>query len=238
MLTLFDTHAHFPNDFGAPSDDFPAFELKFMAVGGSPELNESAVAAPTPYKALGYDRDQVDAPRAPIDYAGVDAVGEIGLDYHYSPGTRTRQIALFEEQLQLAADLDKPVVIHTREADEDTLGCLKNIRARGIIHSFTGGPAFCRALLDLGFMISYSGIVTFRAADNVRETARFVPDDRILVETDSPYLAPVPLRGRPNRPEYVYHVAKFLAGLRGTNLDDFAALTVRNALSTLCSSPS
>lgn len=238
MLTLFDTHAHFPNDFGAPADDLPAFELKFMAVGGSAELNASALAAPTPYRALGYDRDQLDAERAPIDYANINAVGEIGLDYHYSPETRVRQLKLFEEQLQLAADLDKPVIIHTREADDDTLGCLKNIPARGIIHSFTGGPRFCRALLDLGFMISYSGIVTFRAADNVRETALFVPDDRILVETDSPYLAPVPLRGRPNRPEYVYHVAKFLAGLRGTSLENFAALTVRNALSTLCISPS
>lgn len=238
MLTLFDTHAHFPSELGRESSDFPPFELEFMAVGGSQELNASALAASTPYKALGYDRDQLDSDRAPIDYANISAVGEIGLDYHYSPETRTRQIALFEEQLQLACDLGKPVVVHTREADDDTLGCLRNVRARGIIHSFTGGPDFCRSLLDLGFMISYSGIVTFRAADNVRETARFVPDDRILTETDSPYLAPVPLRGKPNRPEYVYHVAKFLADLRGTSLEAFAAITVRNARHTLCSSQS
>jgi TatD DNase family protein len=136
-------------------------------------------------------------------------------------------------QLELARNLDLPVVIHTRDADDDTLGLLRDIPSRGIIHCFTGGPKFCRELLDLGFMISISGIVTFRAAENVRESALLVPDDRILVETDSPFLAPVPLRGSANEPAFVVQTAKFLAGLRKTPYEDFAALTVRNALKTL-----
>jgi TatD DNase family protein len=140
---------------------------------------------------------------------------------------------LFARQLELARSLGLPVVIHTRDADDDTLGLLREIPSKGIIHCFTGSPGFCRALLDLGFYVSISGIVTFRAADNVRESALVVPDDRILVETDSPFLAPVPKRGGPNEPAFVVHTAKFLAELRGTSFGDFAALTTRNALQLL-----
>jgi TatD DNase family protein len=126
-----------------------------------------------------------------------------------------------------------PVVIHTRDADDDTLGILREIPSKGIIHCFTSTPSFCRALLDLGFYISISGIVTFRAAENVRESVRIVPDDRLLIETDSPFLAPVPMRGNPNEPAFLVHTARFLADLRGMPLEDFAALTTRNALSIL-----
>lgn len=231
MIRLFDTHAHFPVELGSLPE---GVELTVMAVGGSPELNRAAIAANTGFVALGYDRDQIEVERAPIDYKNANAVGEIGLDYHYSPQTRLKQLSLFEEQLELAQKLDKPVVIHTREADDDTLACLRHIPARGIIHSFTGSPGFGRKLLDLGFMVSFSGIVTFRAADNVRETAKVVPLERLLVETDSPYLAPVPKRGTPNVPANVYHTAKFLAELKGVEFADFAAITYQNALTTLC----
>ncbi|MBQ8126471.1 MAG: TatD family hydrolase, partial [Kiritimatiellae bacterium] len=189
--------------------------------------------APTPYKALGWDRDQAGKDLPPLDYTGIAAVGEIGLDYHYSPETRAAQIDLFARQLELAKTLDRPVVIHTRDADDDTLGVLREIRARGIIHSFTGSPAFGRALLDLGFFISLSGIVTFRAADNVRETARIIPDDRLLIETDTPFLAPVPKRGQANEPAFVAHTARFLAELRQTTLETLAAVTTRNACALL-----
>jgi TatD DNase family protein len=182
---------------------------------------------------LGWDRDQVGRDLTDIDYSGVAAVGEIGLDYHYSPETRKAQLELMASQLELAQGLGLPVIIHTREADDDTLGLLREIPSKGIIHCFTGGPKFCRDLLDLGFMISISGIVTFRAADNVRESALVVPDDRILVETDSPFLAPVPLRGEVNEPAFVVNTAKFLADLRKTPFEDFAALTTRNAIKTL-----
>ena len=161
------------------------------------------------------------------------AVGEIGLDYHYSPETRDAQCELFARQLDLANMFGLPVVIHTRDADDDTLGILREIPSKGIIHCFTGSPSFCRALLDLGFYISISGIVTFRAAENVRESARIVPDGRLLIETDSPFLAPVPMRGNPNEPAFLVHTARFLADLRGMPLEDLAALTTRNALSIL-----
>ena len=134
----------------------------------------------------------------------------------------------------LADELARPVVIHTREADDATLGVLDEVpwRAsapRGVIHCFTGSPAFARQLLDRNFLISISGIVTFRAADNVRASARVIPDDLLLVETDSPFLAPVPMRGNENEPAFIVHTVTFLAALRGVPAEDLAARTFANA---------
>ena len=158
------------------------------------------------------------------------AVGEIGLDYHYyGPETRTAQMQLFAAQLEAARQRDLPVVVHTREAAADTLALLKEIPSRGIIHCFTGTPDEARAYLDLGFYVSVSGIVTFKAAENVRVSARYIPDDRILIETDAPFLAPVPMRGKPNEPGFVRHTCEFLANLRGVSAEDFAELTFANA---------
>ena len=164
------------------------------------------------------------------------AVGEIGLDFHYAPETARSQCDLFARQLALADELALPVVIHTREADDATLGVLDEIpwhadAPRGVIHCFTGSPAFARQLLDRNFYISISGIVTFRAAENVRESARVVPDDRLLVETDSPFLAPVPMRGKENEPAFIVHTVKFLAALRGVPAEELAARTFANAVS-------
>ncbi len=235
MTGLFDTHAHFE---GTPEETRAAVArardagvTRIMAVGGNETLNAGTEGFE--FRAIGWDRDQAGRDLPPLDFTGVSAVGEIGLDYHYSPETRDAQRELFARQLELAAELSLPVVIHTRDADDDTLGLLREIPSRGIIHCFTGSPAFCRALLDIGFYVSISGIVTFRAADNVRESALVVPDDRILVETDSPYLAPVPMRGSANEPANLVHTAKFLADLRSTSPDEFAALTTRNALAVL-----
>ena len=157
------------------------------------------------------------------------AIGEIGLDYHYSPETREAQLALFAAQLEEARARDLPVVIHTREADEDTTALLREIPSRGIIHCYTGTPEFAKRYLDLGFFISISGIVTFKPADNVRESALVVPDDRILIETDAPFLAPVPMRGNANEPAFVKYTCEFLAKLRGTDPEAFAELTFANA---------
>ena len=156
------------------------------------------------------------------------ALGEIGLDYHYSPETRDAQMKLFALQLEEARKRDLPVVIHTREADDDTLGLLREIPSRGVIHCYTGTPEAAKKFLDLGFYISISGIVTFKAAQNVRDSALVVPDDRILIETDSPYLAPVPMRGNPNEPAFIRHTCEFLAALRGSSAADFAELTFNN----------
>ena len=256
-MRLFDTHCHFEradaDEIAAVLARAKAAGVeRLMAVGGSPALNESAAlavkvasdapVAPQVCCAIGYDREQVDKHRdtetqslSTPPCASVPlrlnqkALGEIGLDYHYSPETRERQLALFAAQLEEARRRDLPVVIHTREAADDTLALLREIPSRGIIHCFTGAPDEAKAYLDLGFFISISGIVTFRAADNVRASALVVPDDRILIETDSPFLAPVPLRGRPNEPAFVAHTCEFLAKLRGVAADDFAELTFANA---------
>jgi TatD DNase family protein len=146
------------------------------------------------------------------------AVGEIGLDYHYDFAPPIVQQLVFRAQVSLARDLDLPVVIHTREADDDTVRILREEgggRLRGVLHCFTGGPSLARAGLDLGFYISLSGIITFPKADELRETVRAVPLDRVLIETDSPFLAPVPYRGKRNEPAHVMRVAETLGALYG-----------------------
>lgn len=237
---MFDSHCHFgAGPAGVLRRAADAGVGRILAVGGSDELDAAAQAAaeasrsdgslPEVFLACGRDRDQFDAAPCMVDPSLLSAWGEIGLDYHYSPETRDRQLAHFLSQLETAARARLPVVIHTREADEDTLGALREVPSRGVIHCFTGSPDFCRRLLDLGFYISISGIVTFRLADNVRESALAVPDDRLLVETDSPFLAPVPMRGRPNEPAFLPHTVAFLARLRGVGARELAELSSANA---------
>jgi TatD DNase family protein len=162
----------------------------------------------------------------------VVAVGEIGLDYHYDHSPREQQRDAFARLIALARAVKKPIVVHTREAAADTLALLASEGARdvgGVIHCFSEDLAFARGALELGFDLSFSGIVTFRSARAVHEVAAWAPDDRILVETDSPYLAPVPVRGKPCEPAYVVHTARRLAELRGVSLDALAATTTANA---------
>ena len=245
-MRLFDTHAHFTDDSDVDGLLGRAAEVgvvRVLAVGGSRELNRNALRTPC-HVALGWDRDQTgvgDAEFAELERlvtdnaARVAAIGEIGLDFHYSPESARAQKDLFARELAFADKLGLPVVIHTREADAATLEVIDSVpwshgsRLRGVIHSYTGGPDVAGKLLDRGFMISFSGIVTFRSADLVRESARFVPNDRILVETDTPFLAPVPLRGRQCEPAYVVHTAKCIATERKTNIEAFAELTFANA---------
>lgn len=158
------------------------------------------------------------------------ALGETGLDYHYHPDTGGRQREAFQMHLQAARESGKPVIIHTREARADTLELLRQAQLPkvGVLHCFTEDWATASAALDLGYYISFSGIVTFRNAESLRQVARQVPSDRILVETDSPYLAPVPFRGKPNLPQYVREVAEFVAELRGIPYEDFAHQTGEN----------
>ena len=145
------------------------------------------------------------------------AVGEIGLDYHYDFAPRDVQREIFAAQVQLACDLDLPVVVHTREADDDTIAILKDGTPglRGVLHCFTGDAAMARRGLDLNLHISFAGIVTFPRAGALRDTAAMIPSDRLLVETDAPYLAPVPYRGKRNEPAWVMRVLETLAEVRG-----------------------
>jgi len=163
------------------------------------------------------------------DHPKVLAVGEIGLDYHYDFSPRDVQRAVFERQLALAAECAKPVVIHTREAWDDTLAILRSQwRGAGIMHCFSGGEAQAREALDLGFHLSFGGVLTFPKADAVRQAARIAPLDRLLVETDCPYLAPVPHRGKRNEPAFVVETARRLAEVRGDTPEALAEATTRN----------
>jgi len=247
-MEFYDTHAH----FGA-ADDVEAIVqraaavgvTRVLGVGGDEDLNANALRVPGRV-ALGFDRDQIERasellPTLPAlleaNRDRVAAIGEIGLDAHYHPESIRQQCDLFAQQLALADSWSLPVVIHTREADDATLGVLDEIpwhhcdRLRGVIHSYTGSTKFAGQLLDRGFMVSFSGIATFKRSEEVRASARYVPNDRILIETDSPFLAPVPLRGQRCEPAFVVHTAKRLADERGTPLEIFAALTTANALS-------
>ena len=157
------------------------------------------------------------------------AVGEIGLDYHYDFAPRDVQHDVFAAQLAVAKRLDRPVIIHTREATDDTFEILARAGGvRGVFHCFTGDAAMARRALDIGFHVSFSGIMTFPKADAIREAAKLVPDDRLLVETDSPYLAPVPFRGKRNEPAHVARVVDALAAVRGASPASVAERTSLN----------
>jgi len=158
-------------------------------------------------------------------------LGEIGLDYHYDYSPRNRQQEAFRQQLRLAQELGKPVIIHTREADDDTCRILgEEIRpgAGGVFHCFTSSPQTAECALALGFYISFGGILSFHNAEGLREIARRIPADRLLIETDSPFLAPVPYRGRRNEPSFVVRVAEVLALERGTVPAEIAKQTTAN----------
>ena len=160
------------------------------------------------------------------------AVGEVGLDYHYDRSPRDVQREVFRRFIALGREKRKPLVVHTRSAAKDTLEILRSEQARevgGIIHCFSEDVEFARGVLDLGFCLSFSGIVTFKSAHAIHEVVRFMPEERLLVETDSPYLAPVPLRGKKCEPAYIVHTARCVAGLRGVDFEQIAALTSGNA---------
>ncbi|MEM1333857.1 MAG: TatD family hydrolase, partial [Actinomycetota bacterium] len=157
----------------------------------------------------------------------VVAVGEAGLDHHYDHSPRDVQRRVFAEHVQLAHEHSLPLVIHTRDAWDETFDVLdaEGVPSHTIFHCFTGGPDEARAGLDRGIHLSFSGIVTFRSATDVQDAARLCPLDRLLIETDSPYLAPIPYRGKPNRPAWVPHVAQFIADLRDVSVEEIATTT-------------
>ncbi|NCA81503.1 MAG: TatD family deoxyribonuclease [Opitutae bacterium] len=227
---------------------------RMCAVGSSEASNELVVRLAQEHPealvaAVGYDRDQLDRPRGAEKLAelatrpGVVAVGEIGLDYYYSAETASAQRALFGQMLEFAAERKLPVVVHSRYADDDTVDLLgefstvwkkvfhsmENLPPLGILHCFTGDAAFAEELLALGFFISFSGIVSFNNAGPLREVAKLVPEDRLLIETDCPYLTPKPFRGKVNEPAFVARVAEVLAEARGTAAEALAASTTANA---------
>jgi len=162
----------------------------------------------------------------------VVGIGETGLDYYYDKSDRERQQASFRAHIAAARETQLPIVVHTREAEDDTAAILREEMEQGafpgVIHCFTASDAFADIALDLGFYISISGIVTFKNAKDLQATAARLPIDRVLIETDAPFLAPVPHRGKTGEPAFVADTAAFLAGLRGQSVEELAAATARN----------
>ncbi len=246
-----DTHAHLDGIDDVTAAIKRAQEsgvTKIIAIGGEPERNLFAVKMAEKFScikaAVGYDRDCVNKDVSFTELRelltgteSVVAIGESGLDFFYHPESESSQIELFERNLALANEFLLPVVVHSRNADKQTVDVLRAHIASwkgdservGVLHCFTGNEDFLRDVLELGLYISFSGIVTFKNADALRDVVRYVPDDRILVETDSPYLAPIPHRGSSNEPAYLVETAKVIAGLKNMTVEDIADITTRNA---------
>jgi TatD DNase family protein len=159
-------------------------------------------------------------------------IGESGLDFYYNHSERNEQISCFEKHICAAQDTKLPLIVHTRSAEKETLDLLKKKKAEKdfkiLIHCFTGSKKFAFDLLDIGAYISASGVITFKKSSELANTFKEIPNERILVETDSPYLAPVPLRGKPNEPSFIIHTVKFLSKLKNQNFEDFSNITTEN----------
>jgi len=249
-VKLVDSHCHLDDEQFAQDRDAAIERARAAGVermlaigtGGGPADLEVAIrlAAQYPfiYATVGvHPHDAAKATPETFTYLGevarhprVLAIGEIGLDYHYDFSPRDVQRSVFAAQLDVAARARKPIVIHTREAWEDTLALIRGsgLPNGGIMHCFTGGPKEAEQALELGFHLSFGGILTFPKADNVRQAAALTPADRLLVETDAPYLAPVPHRGKRNEPAFMVETARRLAEVRGVTPEDIASLTTRN----------
>ncbi len=205
-------------------DDFPSMVEKtkpypnvFLSCGAHPLNQEDEISQQQLLRLAEHQR--------------VIAIGETGLDYFYAPETKILQLDSFKKHVHVAKELNKPLIIHTREAQKDTIDILTNESASqvgGILHCFTETWDMAKKALDLGFYISFSGIITFKNANALREVAKKIPDDRFMIETDAPYLAPVPHRGKENQPAYVVEVAKHLASIRGQSLAQIAEFSSNN----------
>ena len=200
------------------------------------QVHAIAEAHPNIYASVGIHPDDPEAEEFTLNelteraaLPKVAAIGETGLDYHWCKGDLAWQHRRFITHIEAANQSGLPLIVHTREAADDTMRLLREHRAHaGVIHCFTEDTRVARLALDLGFYISFSGIVTFKNAAQIQEAARYVPLDRMLVETDAPFLAPVPKRGKTNEPAYVRHTAEFLATLRGDTLENITAATTAN----------
>ncbi|MCL1910059.1 MAG: TatD family hydrolase [Kiritimatiellaeota bacterium] len=223
-----------------------------LACGGGPDLDPGAIAAVRAFPgfahlALGYGRDHahenpsIDTLRDRIESLAAEgirtaAIGEIGLDFSRgeTPAERAAQLALFRAQLALAVELSLPCTIHSREATQETLDALRELppeqNRRNILHCFVGDEKLAAEALALGCSFGISGIITFKSADMLRGSVRTMPRERVLLETDCPWLAPVPLRGKPNEPAYIKHTCATVASLWGITSEECAEITSENAM--------
>ncbi|MGH7444592.1 MAG: TatD family hydrolase [Longimicrobiales bacterium] len=244
---MFDSHCHLTSDQLAAESDAVLERARTAGVSGvvtiASDLDDAGAAATLagrhpdvwcsagvhPHGAALAGGDWTDRLRALLAHPRCVAIGETGLDYYYDNAPRAVQRAVFEQQLEIAAELALPVVVHARQADDDTLAMVRAATGvRGVLHCFDGGGALLDGALTAGWYISFSGLVTFKRYEGAALVAG-VPDDRLLIETDSPYLAPVPHRGRRNEPAYVANVAAAVAAFRGQSMESVGAQTEVNA---------
>jgi TatD DNase family protein len=253
---LFDSHCHLDPAYlpAGPGEVLTRAEeagvLGFVCVGVGRDLaaaraavaladeraNVFATVGVHPHDAKSCDPAMIDELAQLARHPRVCAVGEVGLDYHYEHSPRDVQKNVLRRMIALAREVKKPIVVHTRSAPADTLAILEEEGARdvgGIIHCFTEDRAFAERAMGLDFDLSFSGILTFKNAGLIREAARFAPAERILLETDSPFLAPIPVRGRPCEPAYIVHTARCLADIRGVPFDALASQTTTNVVRRL-----
>lgn len=251
-MRLIDTHAHLDaKQFSADREEVihRALEADIQIITMGTDLGSSeqavrlahkygvfAAVGIHPHEAGRFVKDNQLDPKvlaqleALLTEARVVAVGEIGLDYFKNYSPREAQLVAFREQLALAQHVKRPVVIHNRDADESLLEILRDSHVMGVVHSFTGDAPLARRILDLGFYLGINGIITFPKSSILRESVKAIPLGRLLVETDAPYLAPLPRRGRRNEPVYVKHVAECAAQLREISLEKLAEVTTKNAV--------
>jgi TatD DNase family protein len=248
-VRLIDSHTHlddaqFDEDRAAVIERARAAGVERMLAigtgGGPPDLEAAvrlagaypfvlATVGVHPHDAAKATDETFERLRALAVHQKVVAIGEIGLDYHYDFSPRDVQRAVFSRQLAVAAEARLPIIIHTREAWEDTFEILRSEwRGEGIVHCFTGDTTQARQALDAGLSLAFGGVLTFPRAEPVREAARITPADRLLIETDCPYLAPVPYRGKRNEPAFVIETARRLGEVRGQAVEEIAALTADN----------
>lgn len=249
-MTLIDTHAHLAaEEFDADREEALARAREAGVAGivcvgdrldssrASLELAQSrtglwATAGVHPHYAREAGDDLERRLEELLAHPLVVAVGEVGLDYHYDFSPRDVQQDVFRRQIRLARAVGKPLVIHNRESDQDLVRILEEEKAGdvgGVLHCFWGDEALARAALEMGFYLGVGGPVTFKKSDALRQTLQGVPVERLIVETDAPYLAPVPYRGKRNEPSYVVETAKQLAALKGLDLEELARITTENA---------
>lgn len=252
-LPIIETHFHLDYLKDAPVGDIlqQARDIgveRFMTIAVTPENMETVIKLTEehsdvfgtlgvhPHDAEKYQRSTGTFIRANCGKDKIVAVGEIGLDYFYDNSDRAVQRTVFAEQLQIAVDTGLPVVIHTREADADTIAILREyapqMKNKGVVHSFTSGMELAEVAVELGFCLGINGIVTFNKADNVREVVAATPMGQLLLETDSPFLTPVPYRGTENAPKYLPFIAEKIAEVKGLNVEEVLRASFDNSLRT------
>ncbi len=247
-LQLFDSHCHLTDEKFAgevPAVIERATEngvLRMVTISSDPDDTEAALeiaraheniwatAGIHPHAVARFGKDAISRIADLAEDDRVVAIGETGLDYYYENSPRSAQRQALRRHLELAADLVLPLIIHSREADHDTISAIREVEGEvfGVLHCFDGETELLEAGIEAGWMISFSGLVTFKNYDK-EGLVRAVPPDQLLIETDSPYLAPMPNRGKRNEPAFVRVVAETIARMRGEQLEDLAALTTRNA---------